>query len=747
MTSKILSNKKKPAEQASLTAVSTGRLMLEDTRQRSWLLIIVFAFSALLIPVFYASGLTLIRTEDYTVQELESRLISHAEFCIGRGAYMVSCGLIVSAFLAAISGFAYLHSRKKTDFYHSIAVRRERLFAVHFADGILLCVLPYMIAQIIAVFGVSAGFGVLNGRIIRIGMEGMLSAVLAFLAVYALTVLGMLISGRLPIGILMGCFFLTYLPLVCRILGASVSTYMPNVILSDLSQVRIWLSPLSALLIAEDVRFAVTALIFVIWTVAAFLVSLVVVRRRKSEAAGNALAFNWLYPVLKILICVPGAYAIGMVIVAFSDGSSVALMVLCTLLAAAVLICLMELVLTADFHNVRKHWKSGMVVLAASVALTLFITQDPAGINRWIPEEDDVSAMSFQTSYLDSVFGGFYGDTQEELKQLDQGYTENFSAIYDLARECVSESDQETETGGAEASADGGCGTEDEYNVVLGYRLKSGRTVRRQYEVSRSTISAAVRSISKSEDLRKLCYPTFTYNLRSLPKLSITGCGFSGQEEMLNISSAEKERLFDALREDTASLDVGSILSSQALYTITFYEEESAPDWIGTDTAPEEDRLSSAEEDAAAQESGGLAMSDCTSVSVYSCYTRTLQVLREIAPQTLTKAESSGAELSRVDVPLFDCADQWIVKKHFQEMDLNRVIIIGDRDKLKEFGESVEVIGYISAQDDPENSGYVTGTTDDGISFGNYIRVIDMDKFLDALRDARQVPSEDYNMG
>ena len=58
---------------------------------------------------------------------------------------MLAFILIVTAVVLAASGFSYLHSKKKTDFFHSLPISREMLYTVTCLDGILYLAVPYLV--------------------------------------------------------------------------------------------------------------------------------------------------------------------------------------------------------------------------------------------------------------------------------------------------------------------------------------------------------------------------------------------------------------------------------------------------------------------------------------------------------------------------------------------------------------------------------------------------------------------------
>ena len=135
-------------------------LMKENTKQRLWtvaLISLIFFFTfpvqtALLISSYLsqdridavwereAQGVEVIK------QQLQERYLSWTAIDNGMLVFL----LIVFAVVCGISGFAYLHSRKKTDFYHAIPVKRERLFTAVYLNGVLYTAVPYLISLLIS---------------------------------------------------------------------------------------------------------------------------------------------------------------------------------------------------------------------------------------------------------------------------------------------------------------------------------------------------------------------------------------------------------------------------------------------------------------------------------------------------------------------------------------------------------------------------------------------------------------------
>ena len=72
----------------------------------------------------------------------------------------VKLAVIILAVTCGVSMFAYLHNRRKVDFYHSLPISRSRLFAVNYATGALCALVPYLVLHALSIVGACAmGFG------------------------------------------------------------------------------------------------------------------------------------------------------------------------------------------------------------------------------------------------------------------------------------------------------------------------------------------------------------------------------------------------------------------------------------------------------------------------------------------------------------------------------------------------------------------------------------------------------------
>lgn len=132
------------------------KLQREDMKRRVWSIALSMLSFFLLFTVVcamevsnYAYRIEIVGKFDPNVKEwIHEQIISF----IGPANELVLMITMVCAVICGLSGFFYLHSKKKVDLFHSIPVRREKLFAATFINGLLIYIIPYLIIYISSLF-------------------------------------------------------------------------------------------------------------------------------------------------------------------------------------------------------------------------------------------------------------------------------------------------------------------------------------------------------------------------------------------------------------------------------------------------------------------------------------------------------------------------------------------------------------------------------------------------------------------
>ena len=145
------------------------KLMKEDLKRKVWAVGLAFLSFFFWMPVMTAMRVSDVYQmydrwikngttfgEGITAESrLAEKLLDVVADTVGMGNPLNACTIAVAAVVLALTGFMYVHSRKQMDFYHSIPVRREQIFAVKYLNGILIIFSTYLVNMLLA-FGVLA---------------------------------------------------------------------------------------------------------------------------------------------------------------------------------------------------------------------------------------------------------------------------------------------------------------------------------------------------------------------------------------------------------------------------------------------------------------------------------------------------------------------------------------------------------------------------------------------------------------
>ena len=127
------------------------KLQQEDLKRRLWAIALLFLACFFVLPVGLAITMEnaaatnyyryndwepLVNDGTFLTEQFEAILVrakveaamEHIRFGNGMLVFL----LVTASIVMGISSFSYLHNKKKVDFYHSIPVRREKLFLVQF---------------------------------------------------------------------------------------------------------------------------------------------------------------------------------------------------------------------------------------------------------------------------------------------------------------------------------------------------------------------------------------------------------------------------------------------------------------------------------------------------------------------------------------------------------------------------------------------------------------------------------------
>ena len=320
-----------------------------------------------------------------------------------RNGFMVS-GLAVAALAALFNGisqFWYLYSPRKIDFYHSLPVKRSRMFWYKSLQSLLYFLLPYLVMEFFSVcIGAMRGFFSLH--LMKMAFVMLVFHLLLYLLLYFSVVLVICITGHLLMGALLLVAAAAYGPVFSVLLDLyerafyytrSESSYCLVKVLKEL------ISPvaLAYTFVKKYAEGNYGGMLIAVLLVTAVLGGLgyCAFVHRKSERTGMAFVFPWAGTAVKFLVVVSGGLGIGFVFYMLSNDSSRTIwwifgLILGTILSGGI----MEIIYYRDFRKFFSH-KLQFAVNGACVALVACVFFfDLAGYDEYIPSYDKIENIA-----------------------------------------------------------------------------------------------------------------------------------------------------------------------------------------------------------------------------------------------------------------------------------------------------------------------------------------------------------------
>lgn len=494
------------------------RLQKEDMKHRIWFIALISITILLILPISCA-----LQIDNYLYEGYSLDTIMHF---IDNLYGMLFAITIACAFISGLSGFFYLHSRKKLDLYHSIPVRRETLFAVNYVNGILIFIVPYIVnlAICLIVFQLK---GCLFEEVLKRGLIALATDLLFYCLIYTVTIIAVILTGNIIISCLGAAVFMLYGPLLLALKemyyqGFFKTYYTPE----SISDKYYLLSPLFAyygvmMKRSNEEKYTYLILGATVIFVICLVLAVFLYKKRPSEAAGNAMAFGITKPIIKFLLVVPMSLAGGIVLRSIAASDYDGWFFFGLLFVLVIGYAIIQVIYNFDIRCAFKQKKQLLACFIITIAIAGIFRFDLLRVDSYLPDRDDVKYMSVYISGIDeqlmacekSKWGMNY--INEERYQLHNMTMTDCSAAYDLAKLGISSSkgaDQKTYNAYDEGS----------YNYTVKYKLKNNKTVYRRYKLMADESKELLKTVFENEEFRKAHYPLNKIDVEDINEISVS---------------------------------------------------------------------------------------------------------------------------------------------------------------------------------------------------------------------------------
>lgn len=636
-----------------------SKMIVRDLKERGvWLISSIILF-LLIYPVQILMSLDAIASYMKGEEEFYSRITEQFSSLMSFGNGIMYVVIVIMAFLLAMSGFWYVYSGVKTDFYHSLPIKREKLFLERYVTGILIFIVPYFISLML---GYGAGIMKEAGTsgILSLCAKGFITNVVLFLLLYNLAVLGVLLTGNLFTGVLAYGAFLSYGILLESTISLTkytfFTTYIEN---SRLSQTFLGkLSPLyvfDMILSNNKISMKDVSVVFGI-SVLFLVICMFVYKIRPTEAYHKSIAFKKLQPIIKVVVVIPVSACVG-ILSSEIVGQNFIWYVGGLLVTAVLLSFAMEFLYCLDIRECIRPKISTGLILGMLVIMAVALKLDLIGFDTYLPKESRVKNMSIYINGLNGCYdypegaGEMYGTTSF----LQNTRIEEFDAIYQLAKKAVAIQKEDKGTAVSEMT------DSEELYFSVRYEMKNGKEVYRGYCIPKDEENLKlIADIYDNWEFKRQVLPVEYVKEEKISSLDIADLQSSHTSEL---SKETIKKLFKTCKNEWESATYEQLSNDKVLGFLRFYLDYD-------------------------RENGDYDTgSRCVSVPVYSSFQQTRKLLEQNGCKMMTFEDYDKVE--RIEISQHDD----------KTGDLGAILNVTDENQIREILEAL----YIT-----DNSEYLT---------------------------------------
>ena len=489
---------------------SSKGLLGNSMRRNLWALVLsgVGFFLSLLLPAL----MTMQNALEQRVLDLKEIPQAHVEInwqnamnnaasMLGGGNLFVKVVFIVLAVVCGVAMFAYLHSRQKVDFYHSLPISRTRLFANNFLTGVVCTFSTYLVMLAITV---ACAYAMGCGEAVRWDEIGgaVLCNLIVFLLIYALAVLTTVVCGNTIITLLL-LAWVFFSPMLVRVLQFCLFDKFYDTFTANAGQLvgAIRLTPVVQYFVLHGTHYIGEHVMGVLqpgesalglligYLIAAAVVTalaLFLFRIRKSERAGTALAFTPTKLPIKVYMCLVMGVAFGWVfgMIAGNFWFWPGLVV-----GTVLFHWIVEIIYAFDFRAIFAKPLHLLAILMVLVAGMLAMQFDVTGYDTWLPDRDDLTAVDINGS--------------GESALTDPSNIDAVHRLMEIGVQAMQEEDTDEDNSLS-------------YTFVTVNCQMGSRTAARQYRIPETEeVNALLDQIEQSEEYKRAKWSLFNFDTAS----------------------------------------------------------------------------------------------------------------------------------------------------------------------------------------------------------------------------------------
>ena len=310
------------------------------------------------------------------------------------------------AILCAMMVWSYLFSPRSVGLIHALPIDRTCLFLTNVLSGLAMMLIPYVITGGLVCL-IALGWGFLH---IGAALETAAIVILVSLIFFGMATFCAMITGNI---FAMPAFYLLLnfvFPALELLVGGISQLFLVGVT-SQYTGTLEFLSPLMALLsrmntyVDNDVAVlegASTAAVYGLVGLVLLAASYLLYRLRRSESAGDVVAFRWLRPVFRYGVALAFALTLGWLLYEiiwdslFQRGyyADFIPMAVCMAFTGVIGYYVASMLLEKSLRVFRRSWPGVLTVCAGVVILCGCMRFDVLGMESRVPRQEDVAQVT-----------------------------------------------------------------------------------------------------------------------------------------------------------------------------------------------------------------------------------------------------------------------------------------------------------------------------------------------------------------
>ncbi len=627
------------------------KLMKEDLKRRVWTIAwtILSLFFAMVVPMAVICGELKEQIVRAVTDAERYRMMSDAAGLLYHN-YAVALILPVTAVLWAFSGFHYLHNSRKTDFYHSLPVKRGQLFLAPYLNGLLVPFVCYAASELICVLLLVLRAGGGSGALGSLPWQNLFLNAVYYGLIYTTAVTAMMMTGNTAVALLAFGVFCVYGPALAALCYAYCSinfhTYSESVsqmgeivraVARDSSPVVNYAMAWSDF---GDGEWSVWRGVPVMLATAALAVlSFCLYRLRPSEAAGRAMAFDRTKAPIRVLLTVPAGVAFALLFYLISNGKA-GWLIFGGICGCLLTHCLTEIIYHFDFRKLISHRLQMAAAAVAVLAVALAGYYDWFGYDSWYPEADEIAEAGVigpEESWVTYGDIGVYEDTSgqyywdymgaNDYRMSHMKLTDTYP-VAELAR-----------SGAEQAKEDRFKNRWQGETIIMRLKLKNGRTVYRTYRIRMDSGNNAAdyAAIADSAEYKRGVYPILEQSASETAEVVFRQYNL---QKIVETDEEGRAKLLAAYQKDLEELRVETMRHEIPIGTIRFTTDAMK-------AAAEHNRSAGYDD---------YNLKNRCFYPVYPSFERTLTLLGEAGIETERMDESN---ISSINIFYYDWDPEW----------------------------------------------------------------------------------------